>query len=148
LIAAEAAGAGHLEIWAMNGMLRLSGAVKHDPVIDAWLDARNVELGAIAREWFSRMRECGDDVRELMHDGCPVACVDNAPFGYVNVFKAHVNVGFFHGAELEDPMRLLGGIGKRMRHVKLESGAGIDSAALAALIVFSYRDIKRRLHAG
>jgi hypothetical protein len=46
------------------------------------------------------MRGCGDDVRELVHDGCPVACVADAPFGYVNVFRTHVNVGFFYGAML------------------------------------------------
>ena len=43
---------------------------------------RTEELGSIAREWFQVMRESGDDVRELMHDGCPVACVEDAPFGY------------------------------------------------------------------
>ena len=41
-----------------------------------------------------RMAECGDEVRELLHDGCPVACLGDAPFGYVNVFTSHVNVGF------------------------------------------------------
>lgn len=30
-----------------------------------------------------------------MHDGCPVACVDGEPFGYVNVFRAYVSVVFF-----------------------------------------------------
>jgi hypothetical protein len=49
------------------------------------------------------MRQCGDDVRELMHDGCPVACIKDAPFAYVNTFTSHVNVGFFHGAKLSDP---------------------------------------------
>jgi len=93
------------------------------------------------------MRECGDDVRELMHDGCPVACVGDAPFGYVNVFRSHVNVGFFLGAQLEDPTGLLEGNGKRMRHVKLKPGADLDVAALSALIDTSYVDIKSRLGA-
>ena len=91
------------------------------------------------------MRERGDDVRELIHDGCPVACVEDAPFGYVNVFKDHVNVGFFFGAELRDPARLLQGTGKRMRHVKLRAGADVDSAALDALIEAAYADIRARL---
>src|SRR5437763_10647989 len=52
------------------------------------------------------MRKCGDEVRELLHDGCPVACLGDAPFGYVNVFASHVNVGFFHGAALPDPAAL------------------------------------------
>ena len=67
------------------------------------------ELGVIAQRWFEVMRACGDDVRELLHDGHPTACVDDAAFGYVNVFKAHVNVGFFRGAEIADPAWYVGG---------------------------------------
>jgi hypothetical protein len=132
----------------MNGILRLSGAVERDPAIDVWLDKPRDGLHSIAREWFARMRECGDDVRELMHDGCPVACVENAPYGYVNIFKAHVNVGFFNGAALLDPAGLLEGNGKRMRHVKLKLGSEVDSSALGALIVAAYLDIKARLEIG
>jgi len=91
------------------------------------------------------MRQCGDDVRELMHDGCPVACVEDAPFGYVNSFKTHVNVGFFHGAVLEDPAGLLQGTGKRMRHVKLKPDREVSAAALSDLIAAAYLDIKVRL---
>jgi hypothetical protein len=58
------------------------------------------ELGVIAHQWFEVMRKCGDEVRELLHDGCPVVCLGDASFGYVNVFHSHVNVGFFHGAAL------------------------------------------------
>ena len=131
----------------MNGILRFSGGAKRNPAIDVWLNQQAPELGAIARKWFIQMRECGDDVRELMHDGCPVACVGDAPFGYVNVFRAHVNVGFFHGAELEDATGLLEGSGKRMRHVKVRPGADLNLAALSALIDAAYVDIKSRLEA-
>jgi hypothetical protein len=91
------------------------------------------------------MRECGDDVRELMHDGCPVACVEDAPFGYVNSFKSHVNVGFFYGALLDDPAGLLEGSGKRMRHVKLKPGLELNTQALCDLIDAAYMDITARL---
>jgi hypothetical protein len=126
-------------------MLRFDGAVARDPAIDVWLDQQSDGLGSLARKWFEAMRRCGKDVRELMHDGCPTACVDDAPFGYVNVFTNHMNVGFFLGAELDDPTRLLEGSGKRMRHVKLRPGASIDVAALSALVDAAYSDIKTRL---
>ena len=127
-----------------NAMLWFDGAVKRDPAIDTWLAEQRPELGAIATTWFSQMRECGDDVRELMHDGCPVACVADVPFAYVNVFKSHINVGFFLGAELDDPAGLLEGTGRRMRHVKVKPGLWINSAALSALVHAAYADIKSR----
>ena len=129
----------------MDGIFRLDGGVRRSPAIDEWLDECEPELGAIARRWFERMRQCGGDVRELLHDGCPTACVGDAAFAYVNVFKAHVNVGFFHGAELDDPARLLEGTGLRMRHVKLRPGDGVDAEALSRLIDVAYVDVSWRL---
>ena len=105
------------------------------------------ELGAIAQRWFEVMRDCGDDVRELLHDGHPTACVADAAFAYVNAFKAHVNVGFFRGAELADPAGLLEGTGKYMRHVKLRPDGDIDATALIRLIESAYTDMKGRLEA-
>ena len=100
------------------------------------------ELGTIAQRWFEVMRDCGEDVRELLHDGHPTACVGDAAFGYVNAFKAHVNVGFFRGAELSDPSNLLEGTGKFMRHVKLRPERDVDANALMKLIETAYTDIK------
>ena len=129
----------------MNGLLRFSGSVKRDPAIDTWLRRQRDVLRPFAEEWFARMRQCGADVRELMHDGCPVACVEDVPFGYVNAFKEHVNVGFFNGASLADPAGLLEGTGKRMRHVKLRPGREPDLAALADIVAAAYSDVRARL---
>jgi hypothetical protein len=131
-----------------TNLLRFNGAVERDPAIDAWMKGHAGELGDIAHRWFEAMRKCGDEVRELLHDGCPVACLGDAPFGYVNVFTAHVNVGFFHGASLEDPARLLQGAGKFMRHVKLRPGTAVNAAALSRLIHTAYSDIKARVENG
>jgi hypothetical protein len=128
-----------------DNVLRFSPAVKHDPAIDAWLRAQRDDLRPFVETWFLRMRQCGGDVRELMHDGCPTACVDDAGFGYVNAFRDHVNVGFFVGALLKDPGRLLEGTGKRGRHVKLRPGREVDSAALAQLIDAAYVDMRARI---
>jgi len=152
-------------------LLRLDGTVERDPAIDAWFLAHAGDLGAIAQQWFEVMRRCGDEVREILHDGCPVACLGDVPFGYVNVFTAHVNVGFFQGAGLKDPEGLLPGTGKFMRHVKLRAiedaatvrrkrkfPAGMterratatdaQDRALRALIEAAYADIKARVENG
>ena len=128
-------------------IFRLSAGAKRAAAVERWLRADPAELRGIARGWFTLMRRCGDDVRELIHDGCPVACVEDAPFGYVNTFKNHVNVGFFCGALLADPAGLLEGNGKRMRHVKLAPDSEPNAAALGELIDAAYRDIKARLAA-
>ena len=80
-----------------------------------------------------------------MHDGYPTVCVEDAPFAYVGVFRAHVNIGFFHGAALPDPVGLLQGMGKYMRHVKVKPGLALDGSSLEALITSAYRDIVARL---
>ncbi|HEY6805322.1 MAG TPA: DUF1801 domain-containing protein [Pyrinomonadaceae bacterium] len=130
---------------SMDQLFIFPSAVKRDPAVENWMNAHPGVLGAIALHWFEVMRACGSDVRELIHDGHPTACVCDAAFGYVNAFKAHVNVGFFRGSELADPNGLLEGDGKRMRHVKLKPEIDIDTDALEKLIQTAYEDIKSRL---
>ena len=121
-------------------------SVKHDPSIDLWMREHSGELGVIAQRWFEVMRRCGSDVRELLHDGHPTACVGDAAFGYVNAFTAHVNVGFFLGAHITDPQRLLEGTGRFMRHVKLRPDREVDAASLTTLIETAYTDMKGRVN--
>ena len=111
----------------MSQLFLFPSSVKRDPAIDVWMQEHSGELGTIAQRWFEVMRDCGDDVRELLHDGHPTACVADAAFAYVNAFKAHVNVGFFRGAELLRPER------------------NVDALALTKLIETSYADMKGRL---
>lgn len=132
----------------MPALLTFDGAVGHDPAIDLWLQRHDGALGELATTWFRRVRELGPDVLELMHDGLATVCVRDAPFAHVGVFKAHVNLGFFHGASLPDPAGLLEGTGRSMRHVKLRPGRPVDTAALEALVAAAYRDILARLQRG
>ncbi|MEZ4216221.1 MAG: DUF1801 domain-containing protein [Myxococcota bacterium] len=126
-------------------LLRFPGAVAHDPAIERWMRDRAGALGSIAEHWFGVMRGCGADVRELLHDGHPTACIGDAAFAYVDAFRAHVNVGFFRGAELRDPAGLLEGTGRFMRHVELRPGVEVDAAALEALVEAACADMRRRV---
>ncbi|MCO6512093.1 MAG: DUF1801 domain-containing protein [Aridibacter famidurans] len=128
----------------MERILRFPGGARRDPAVEAWFDARPDPLGRIAKRWFEVIRASGNDVFELLHDGQPTACLGDAAFGYVDSFKAHVNVGFFLGAVLPDPCGLLEGSGRFMRHVKIRPGSGIDEEALEDLIRAAYEDMKAR----
>jgi hypothetical protein len=132
----------------MSQLLRFPDSVKRDPRVDVWMHEHSGELGAIARRWFEFMRGCGDEVRELLHDGQPTACVGDAAFAYVDAFRDHVNVGFFRGAEIADPDGLLEGTGRFMRHVKLGPHRDTDTAVLRRLIQTAYIDMKGRVKAG
>ena len=123
-------------------LFTLDHTVEQDPAIAAWLGEHRGELGALAQHWFSIMRDLGDDVRELLHDDRPTVCVGAAAFAYVACYQAHVNVGFFRGAHLEDPTGLLQGSGKNMRHVKLRPDEAFDPEALLALVEAAYADIR------
>jgi hypothetical protein len=125
-----------------EALFRLDGGMRRDPAVTAWFAKDPQRL--MVQPWFKEMQACGSDVRELLHDGCPTACVGDAAFAYVAVFSAHANVGFFQGAGLKDPAGLLEGSGKRMRHVKLRWGEPVNSDALRALITAAYRDVRAR----
>lgn len=123
----------------------LPGALPRHPAVQAWFRARPGPLGALALQGFELLRGSGPGVAELLHDGQPTACVDGMALGYVNAFRAHVNLGFFLGAGLDDPAGLLQGSGRFMRHVKLRPGEPADPAALQALVAQAYADLKARL---
>ena len=129
----------------MKGLFRFPNASRRGVDVDRWMDDHPGALGDIAKRWFGVMRQRGDDVRVLIHDGRPTACVHDAAFAYVDAFQAHVNVGFFWGSEIADPTGLLEGTGKRMRHVKVRPEGDVDPAVLKALIETAYRDMAARL---
>ena len=131
----------------MSRLFRFAGATRRHPEVEAWFSAGEPMRRSV-EPWFDRLREAGHDVRELLHDGRPTACVADAAFAYVDAFSAHGAVGFYEGASLADPAGLLEGGGKRMRHVKLRWGQPVDAAALAALIAAAHADMRRRVDSG
>lgn len=132
----------------MTHLFRLPGASRDDACVAAWFADERDELKLLARDWFDRIRSCGCDVNEILHDGQPTACVGDAAFAYVAAYSEHVNVGFFHGADLPDPAGLLEGSGKRMRHVKLRRGLPLNEAALEGLLAAAHEDITARVATG
>jgi hypothetical protein len=48
--------------------------------------------------------------------------------------RKHVNLQVWGGALIDDPAGLLAGTGKTMRHIRLEPGAALNRAAIAAIV--------------
>jgi hypothetical protein len=128
----------------MEALFLFPQARQRDPAVDLWF-AQGDALRRALQPWFERLRGCGEDVRELIHDGRPTACVEDAAFAYVDAYATHANIGFFFGADLVDPAGLLEGTGRRMRHVKLRLHRMPDEDALCELMTVAYDDMRRRL---
>jgi hypothetical protein len=55
-------------------------------------------------------------------------------YAYLAVHPKHVNLGFYRGASLPDPAGLLGGPGKAMRHMRLDSPDDVKRPEIAELL--------------
>jgi hypothetical protein len=81
-------------------------------------------------------------------------------YAYIAVYARHVNLGFYHGAALEDRAGLLKGTGTRLRHISFLDVPSTRRAAVTALLreaiaergrnsaVVNSREGNRRLPAG
>ncbi|NVK32985.1 MAG: DUF1801 domain-containing protein [Rhodobacteraceae bacterium] len=130
----------------MEAILKFYGKDIEATEFDSWLEQKAEVLRPIASKWFEVIKDVGPEVEAIFRDNYPIGCIEDAPFAYVNVYTAHVNVGFFYGSYLSDPSGILEGTGKHMRHVKLRPGADHNDQAIATLIVAAYKDIKNRLN--
>lgn len=130
----------------MDAILRFYGKDIEATDFDLWLEQKAEELRPIASKWLEIIKNVGPEVEAIFHDNYPICCIDDAPFAYINVYTAHVNVGFFYGAYLPDPSGILEGTGKHMRHVKLRPDSKPNEKAISTLIIAAYKDIKIRLN--
>ncbi len=88
---------------------------------------------AVAGRLRTLVKGAAPDAVESIKWGQPVFEV-NGPFCYLRAFSTSVNFGFWRGADLADPHRLLQGTGGKMRHVKLSGPGDLDAAALRSLV--------------
>jgi hypothetical protein len=64
-------------------------------------------------------------------------------FCYISLQKSHINLGFYYGAELPDPDRLLEGTGELMRHIKIRSVEQLEDNALRKLVEAASKHLPR-----
>ena len=83
-------------------------------------------------------------LREVVKEGAPHSAVGikwaqpvwewNGPMIWMKAYPKHVDIGFWRGTEMEDPMKVLTGDGERMRHIKITSVDDIPADALRELV--------------
>jgi hypothetical protein len=113
------------------------------------LVAAKPELRLICETIRSLIASLHKDVVEVVWPRQKIASFGVGPkkmtehYAYFAVQSDHVNLGFYHGASLSDPARLLEGTGKKLRHVKLHSLSASKSPAITALLRQAIAERKR-----
>jgi hypothetical protein len=59
---------------------------------------------------------------------------------YIGVYRAHVNLGFPRGVDLDDPHGVLRGAGKAMRHIQVKRLSDLDRPELRVLLRQARKD--------
>lgn len=99
-----------------------------------WLAARTPTHRRLARALRALVAQAAPALVEGVKwtNGCWL--LGKAPVCYLHAAADHLQFGFFRGAVLADPRRLLQGAGAHVRHVKVRRSADVDAAAFAALV--------------
>jgi hypothetical protein len=107
---------------------------------DELLSGVEPDLAAIARRLRAMIRAVDAKTVETVRLGDNAATYGVGPkkmtdgYAYIMPMHGYVNLGFYQGALLADPDRLLEGTGKALRHVKIRSLADANRAAVRALV--------------
>jgi len=111
------------------------------------------EMAAIAYKLRALITEIYPDVTEVprpveQHAGCGIGpSRANEIFGYLCPLKDYVRLGFYYGAALPDPHKVLAGEGKRLRHIKIYSLADVDRPEVRRLLAAAVRERQQGLGA-
>ena len=129
--------------------------MNNQPTVEEWLVNLPLDLQATTRELIEVARKNMPDVHEFIYHDAVGYSVNDSPFDRICYIapqkKGYVNFGFFFGAGLPDPKKLLIGDGKRLRHVKIWSVEEAKNPALAKLITTKWKEAREsvaKVHAG
>ena len=119
-------------------MARLSKAAQG--TFDELLASVEPDLAAIARRLRAIIRAVDASAVETVRLGDNAATYGVGPkkmtdgYAYIMPMRGYINLGFYQGAQLSDPKRLLEGTGKSLRHVKIRSLAEANRPLVRALV--------------
>lgn len=110
------------------------------------------EIRAIATKLRAIIDEVDPNCIEVPRPGEPSASYGVGPkkmseaYAYIMPHTSYVNLGFYHGAALEDFADSLDGSGKRLRHIKIHSLDEANSAKVRALLKAALQERKAALN--
>jgi len=110
--------------------------------LEGFLAKFTPEVAAAARDALARLRKRWPGAIELVYDNYNALAIGFAPTERASeavfsiaVFPRWVTLCFLrNGPRIPDPARLLKGAGSRVRHIRLQSAADIDSPDVRALM--------------
>ena len=112
--------------------------------VDSWLLKLPKDLQSITKALIVVARKNMPKAHEFIYHDAVGYSVNDSPFDRICYIapqkKGYVNFGFFFGAGLPDPKKLLIGEGKRLRHVKVKSVDEAKNPALAKLIARTWKE--------
>jgi hypothetical protein len=107
--------------------------------IDLLIARQSSSIQEVARAVQKLIRETGLDLEEdvstklsilyFKHNG--VVCA-------LSLHKAHANLHFYKGLELEDPHGVLQGSGGKLRHIRYQTAADLDPGVLERYVRAAY----------
>ena len=101
---------------------------------DAYLADRSAPHARIVKALRAFVKKTAPSLDESVKWGNGCWVKGKSPVAYVYDAPDHVQFGFFRGARLDDPKKLLHGKGAYVRHAKLRKAADLDARAFAALL--------------
>ena len=112
--------------------------------VEEWLANLPPDLQAITKKLRAVTKKNMPKAYEFIYHDAIGYSVSDSPFDRICYIapqkKGYVNFGFFFGANLPDPKKLLIGDGKRLRHFKIWNVAEAKNPALRKLIAATWKE--------
>lgn len=112
--------------------------------VQEWLANLAPDIRAITKQLRAVARKNMPKAHEFIYHDAIGYSVNDSPFDRICYIapqkRGYVNFGFFFGAGLPDPEKLLIGEGQRLRHVKIWSVQEAKNPALAKLIAATWKN--------
>ena len=112
---------------------RTAPAQTERKTVDQYIAKLDEPMASVVSALCALVREAAPEAAAVIKWGQPVF-EQNGPFAYIKAHRNYANLGFWRGAELDDPKGLLEGSGDRMRHVKVAGPGDIRKTAFRNLV--------------